>query len=93
MLALWDATRGVKEEILYLYLNLSELQPLKNHPVGVRDDSEMQGLVESVKALGSISLRWFSPVRAADMRSSPDIAASVPVNWPGLSICPVLSAT
>ena len=45
-----DATRGVKEEIVYLHL--SELHPFKNHPFGVRDDAEMQGLVESVKAAG-----------------------------------------
>ena len=45
-----DATRGVKEAIVYL--NLSELHPFKNHPFGVRDDAEMQGLVESVKAAG-----------------------------------------
>lgn len=35
-----------------MYLNLSELHPFKNHPFGVRDDAEMQGLVESVKAAG-----------------------------------------
>lgn len=35
-----------------MYLNLSELHPFKNHPFGVRDDAEMQGLVESVKASG-----------------------------------------
>ena len=40
-----DAARGVKEEIVYL--NLSELHPFKNHPFGVRDDAEMQGLVFS----------------------------------------------
>ena len=45
-----DATRAEKEEIVYL--NLSDLHPFKNHPVGVRDDAEMQGLVESVKAAG-----------------------------------------
>ena len=45
-----DATRGEKEEIVYL--NLSDLHPFKNHPFGVRDDAEMQGLVESVKAAG-----------------------------------------
>ena len=45
-----DATRSVKEEIVYL--NLSDLHPFKNHPFGVRDDAEMQGLVESVKATG-----------------------------------------
>ena len=37
----------MKEEIVYL--NLSDLHPFKNHPFGVRDDAEMQGLVESVK--------------------------------------------
>ena len=45
-----DATRAEKEEIVYL--NLSELRPFKNHPFGVRDDAEMQGLVESVRASG-----------------------------------------
>ena len=45
-----DATRAEKEEIVYL--NLSELHPFKDHPFGVRDDTEMQGLVESVKAAG-----------------------------------------
>ena len=43
-----DASRGEKEEIVYL--DLSDLHPFKNHPFGVRDDAEMQGLVESVKA-------------------------------------------
>ena len=45
-----DATRAEKEEIVYI--NLSELRPFKNHPFGVRDDAEMQGLVESVRASG-----------------------------------------
>ena len=45
-----DATRAEKEEIVYL--NLSDLHPFKNHPFGVLDDAEMQGLVESVKAAG-----------------------------------------
>ena len=45
-----DATRPEKEEIVYL--DLSELRPFKNHPFGVRDDAEMQGLVESVRASG-----------------------------------------
>lgn len=45
-----DATRSVKEEIVYL--NLSDLHQFKNHPFGVRDVAEMQGLVESVKAAG-----------------------------------------
>lgn len=45
-----DASRGEKEEIVYL--NLSELYPFKDHPFGVRDDAEMQGLVESVKTAG-----------------------------------------
>ena len=45
-----DATRAEKEEIVYL--NLSELFPFKEHPFGVRDDAEMQGLVESVKESG-----------------------------------------
>ena len=45
-----DATRTEKEEIVYL--NLSDLHPFKDHPFGVRDDAEMQGLVESVRSGG-----------------------------------------
>ena len=45
-----DATRAEKEEIVYL--DLSELHTFKNHPFGVRDDAEMEGLVSSVKAGG-----------------------------------------
>ena len=54
-----DATRAEKEEIVYL--NLSDLHPFKNHPVGVRDDAEMQGLVESVKAAGGRSAALVRP--------------------------------
>lgn len=86
-----DATRAEKEEIVYL--NLSELHPFQNHPFGVRDDAEMQGLVESIKAAGVNQPALVLPVKAAAMRSSPDTAASGPVNWPGLSICPVSSVT
>lgn len=45
-----DAIRPEKEEIVYL--KLSDLHPFKNHPFGVRDDAEMQGLVESIRASG-----------------------------------------
>ena len=37
---------GVRKEICYL--NLSEFHLFKNHPFGVLDDAEMQGLVVSV---------------------------------------------
>ena len=46
-----DATRSTEPEQI-VYINLSELHPFKNHPFGVRDDNEMKGLVESVKASG-----------------------------------------
>ena len=42
-----DATRAEKGEIVYL--KLSELFPFKDHPFGVRDDTEMKELVASVK--------------------------------------------
>ena len=45
-----DATHPVKEEIVYL--DLSELHAFKDHPFEVRDDAEMQALVESVKTGG-----------------------------------------
>ena len=43
-----DASRAEKEEIVYL--DLSQLHPFQNHPFGVRDDVEMEGLVSSVMA-------------------------------------------
>ena len=45
-----DATRAVKEEVVYL--DLSELYPFKDHSFQVREDAEMQSLVESVKTGG-----------------------------------------
>ena len=45
-----DASRAEKEEIVYL--DLDQLHPFQNHPFGVRDDVEMQGLVSSVMAGG-----------------------------------------
>lgn len=42
-----DASRGVEEKVEYI--NLSELHPCPLNPFGVRDDVEMQALVESVK--------------------------------------------
>ena len=45
-----DASRGEKEEIVYL--DLDQLHPFQNHPFGVRDDNEMKGLVSSVQAGG-----------------------------------------
>ena len=45
-----DASRGKKEEIVYL--DLDQLHPFQNHPFGVRDDNEMKGLVSSVQAGG-----------------------------------------
>ncbi len=35
-----------------VYIDLSELHAFKNHPFGIRDDTEMQGLVESDKTSG-----------------------------------------
>lgn len=42
-----DASRGVEEKVEYI--NLSELHPRPLNPFGVRDNVEMQALVESVK--------------------------------------------
>ena len=46
-----DAARSAEPEQI-VYIDFSELHAFKNHPFGVRDDTEMQGLVESVKASG-----------------------------------------
>ena len=40
------------EQKQIVYINLSELHPFKKHSFGARDDSEMKGLAESVKASG-----------------------------------------
>ena len=45
-----DATRAVKEEVVYL--DLSELYSFEDHSFQVREDAEMQSLVESVKTGG-----------------------------------------
>jgi len=45
-----DATRAEEEKIVYI--DLTELHPFKDHPFGVRNDTEMQSLVESVKTGG-----------------------------------------
>ncbi len=46
-----DAACSAEPEQI-VYIDLSELHAFKNHPFGIRDDTEMQGLVESVKASG-----------------------------------------
>lgn len=45
-----DATRDVKEEIVYI--DLDQLHAFKDHPFEVRDDTEMRSLAESVKVSG-----------------------------------------
>ncbi len=45
-----DATRAGEEKVVYI--DLTELFPFKDHPFGVRNDTEMQSLVESVKMGG-----------------------------------------
>lgn len=43
-----DASSGVEEKVEYI--NLSDLHPSPLNPFGVRDDTEMKALVESVKS-------------------------------------------
>ena len=86
-----DAARGVKEEIvisIFPSCTRSKIIPLASGTM-----RKCRGWWSRSKLPGSISLRWCGPVRAADMRSSPDTAASGPANLLGLSICPVSSAT
>lgn len=46
-----EAPRSNEPEKI-VYLNLSELHAFKNHPFQVRDDADMEAMVESVKAGG-----------------------------------------
>ena len=85
-----DATRAEKEEIVYL--NLSDLHPFKNHPVGVRDDAEMQGLVESVKAAGVNQPALVRPREDGGYEIIAGTAASGQASLPDLRICRVSSA-
>ena len=78
-----DATRSAEPEQI-VYINLSELHPFKNHPFGVRDDSEMKGLVESVRSAVSISPPLSVPVRMAAMKSLRATAARGQASWLGL---------
>ena len=83
-----DATRGVKDISILPSCIRSKITPLVSGTMRKCRDWWSQS-----RPPGSISLHWCGPVRAADMRSSPDTAASGPANLLGLSICPVSSAT
>ena len=81
-----EAPRSNEPEKI-VYLNLSELHPFKNHPFQVRDDADMDAMVESVKA-GGVN----QPALTAGMRSCPATAARGRASLPVLRICPVSSA-
>ena len=88
-----DATRnGETEQIVYL--NISELHAFKDHPFGVRDDTEMKALVESVKNGG---VNQPALVRPREGGGYEIIAGhrrqKASARWRDMSICPVSSAT
>ena len=87
-----DATRSAEPEQI-VYINLSELHPFKNHPFGVRDDSEMKGLVESVKASGVNQPALVRPCEDGGYEIIAGTADRKQVSLPDLPICPVSSAT
>ena len=88
-----DATRnGETEQVVYL--NISELYAFKDHPFGVRDDTEMKALVESVKNGG---VNQPALVRPREGGGYEIIAGhrrqKASARWRDMSICPVSSAT
>ena len=85
-----DATRGEKEEIVYL--DLSDLHPFKDHPFGVRDDAEMKSLVESVRNGGVNQPALVRPREGGGYEIIAGTAARWPASLPGIAICPVSSA-
>ena len=87
-----DATRSAEPEQI-VYINLSELHPFKNHPFGVRDDSEMKGLVESVKASGVNQPALVRPREDGGYEIIAGHRRQKAVSWPDLPICPVSSVT
>ena len=50
--------RGRREENTSLFL-LSNIKPMENHPFQVRDDEEMEALVESIRQFGVCSPKCF----------------------------------
>ena len=49
---------GRREENTSLFL-LSNIKPMENHPFQVRDDEEMEALVESIRQFGVCSPKCF----------------------------------
>lgn len=62
-------------------LKLSELHPFEGHPFQVRDDEEMQQMVESLSEFGVLVPLIVRRILMEDMKFSPDIAGTGPVSW------------
>ena len=57
-LASIDELLGVVNEESAMEIEISKIQPFKNHPFKVLDDEKMQELVESVKINGVLAFMW-----------------------------------
>lgn len=70
-----EAERQRESGDLVTEVPLSELHPFVNHPFEVRDDEDMQKLVDSIKENGVLTNLTVRPVPRVAMKSSPGIGA------------------
>lgn len=70
-----EADRQRESGDLVTEVPLSELHPFVNHPFEVRDDEDMQKLVDSIKENGVLTNLTVRPVPRVAMKSSLDTGA------------------
>ena len=68
-------------------LPLTELHPFRNHPFQVRDDDEMNKMVDSVKEYGVMTLPLSDPGKMVGMKSWRATAAVMPASGRAWRLC------
>ena len=78
-----EADRQRESGDLVTEVPLAELHPFVNHPFEVRDDEDMQKLVDSIKENGVLTNLTVRRRAEVDMRSSADTGVSTLHSWQG----------
>ena len=79
-----EADRQRESGDLVTEVPLSELHPFVNHPFEVRDDEDMQKLVDSIKENGVLTNLTVRPAPRAAMKLSPGTGAFMQRSFAGL---------
>lgn len=69
-------------------LPLTELHPFRNHPFQVRDDDEMNKMVDSVKEYGVMTPAIVRPGKMVGMKLWRATAAAMPASGLAWRLCP-----